>query len=168
MLLIHGTYRLAPKLVAYRNDWCNHCDKPVLAQQWRCFYLAHFFWIPCLPLGFYKDWRCEACTKNPRDRVRAATGIIVSGLLVFSLIFGVSLFGPNRGEEASVVWGTRFVFGSLAAVFAFWLRSRLTELPAATKRVEPLRNDRCLVCGGRVTDYPKWHCVDCKIVRYGD
>ena len=30
MLIVYGTYRLAPRLVAYRNDWCNHCDKPVL------------------------------------------------------------------------------------------------------------------------------------------
>ena len=65
MFIVFGTYRVAPKLVAYRNDWCNHCDKPVLAQQWRSFYLGHWFWIPVVPLGFYKTWRCKVCTKNP-------------------------------------------------------------------------------------------------------
>jgi hypothetical protein len=111
MLIVHGTYRLAPRLVAYRNDWCNHCDKPVLAQQWRSFYVGHVFWIPCLPLGFYKTWRCKVCTKNPRDRLRTSVGMIVAGLLAFALIFVIMLFAPYSGKEAAMFWGMRIAFG---------------------------------------------------------
>jgi hypothetical protein len=167
MLIVYGTYRFAPRLVAYRNDWCNHCDKPVLAQQWRSFYVGHLFWIPFLPLGFYKTWRCKVCTKNPRDRLRTSLGMIVAGLVVFSLIFVLMLFGPYSGKDAAMFWAMRLGFGTLAVVFALWLKSRLKELPPE-KNVEPLRNDRCLVCDGRMTDYPQWHCVDCAVIRYGD
>jgi hypothetical protein len=167
MLIAFGTYRVAPKLVAYRNDWCNHCDKPVLAQQWRSFYVGHLYWIPFLPLGFYKTWRCKVCGKNPRARLRTATGCIVAGLLVFALMFVILLSGPYSGEAAPAAWVMRLMFGALAAVFALWLKSRLKELPPQ-RNVEPLTNDRCLVCDGIMTDYPQWHCEECGVIRSGD
>jgi hypothetical protein len=94
MFIIYGTYRLAPRLVAYRNDWCNHCDRRVLAHQWRSFYLGHLFWIPFLPLGFHKVWRCKVCAKNPRERVRTSIGRIVAGLLAFSVVVVLMVFAP--------------------------------------------------------------------------
>jgi hypothetical protein len=165
MLVIHGSYRLARKQVAYRNDWCNHCNKPVLAQQWRSFYVGHLYWIPVLPLGFHKTWLCPMCDNNPRERVRTSSAIIVAGLVVFLLVFIIALFGPNVGEEAPIVWGMRFGSAGLALVFAAWLRFRLKASPPQ-RNVEPLRNDRCLICGGRMTDYPQWHCVECGLIRY--
>ena len=111
MLIVLGSYRVAPKLVADRNDWCNHCDRPVLAQQWRSFYLGHVYWIPFLPLGFYKTWRCKVCGRDPRTRLQAATGCIVTGLLVLSLMFAVSLSGPYSGEAAPAVCVSRLVLG---------------------------------------------------------
>jgi hypothetical protein len=167
MLIIFGTYRVAPKLVAYRNDWCNHCDKPALAQQWRSFYVGHLYWIPFLPLGFYKTWRCKLCGKGPRARLRTATGCIVAGLLVFGLMFLLTLTGPYDGEAAPAAWVSRFALAALAAVFALWLKSRLKELPPQ-RIVEPLMNDRCLVCGGTMIDSPRWHCEECDFSRYGD
>jgi hypothetical protein len=167
MLIVYGTYRRAPRLVAYRNDWCNHCDEPVLAQQWRSFYLGHLFWIPILPLFFHKAWRCKACGNNPRHCLRTSLGLIVAGLILCSLVFVIMLFGPNTGEGAGMIWVMRFAFGGLAVLLALWLKSRLKELPPE-RHVEPPRNDRCLVCDGRMTDFPQWHCVDCGVMRYGD
>jgi hypothetical protein len=167
MFIIHGIYRFAPRLVGYRNDWCNHCERPVLAQQWRSFYVGHAFWIPIVPLGFYKAWRCKECDKDPRKRVRTAVGFIVAGLVASSAIFALMLLAPYSGEDAAMFWGMRAVFGIIAVFFAWWLKTRLDELPAA-KNVEPLRNDRCLVCDGRMTDHPRWHCVECGVARFGD
>jgi hypothetical protein len=165
MFIVTGTYRFAPKLVAYRNDWCNHCNFAVLSQQWRSFYVGHVYWIPFLPLGFYKTWRCKICGNDPRERTRTAVGIIVAGLLTFSLGFLITFAVPHSGDEAILVWGLRLLFGSLALAFAYWLRSRLKESPPE-RIVEPLRNDDCLICGGRMTDYPRWHCVDCGVIRH--
>jgi hypothetical protein len=167
MLIVHGSYRFAPRLVAYRNDWCNHCDRPTLAQQWRSFYVGHLYWIPCIPLGFHKTWRCVTCGNDPRARVRTSSGIIIAGLIAFLLVFVISLFAPNSGKEAAMVWGMRCGSAGLAVVFALWLWSRMRELPPE-KHVEPLRNDRCLLCGGRMTDHPNWHCMECRVVRYDD
>ena len=44
-------------------------------------------------------------------------------------MFVIALAGPYTGTEAPVAWGMRLVFGTLAALFALWLRSRLQELP---------------------------------------
>ncbi len=167
MLIIHGHYRLAPKLVAYRNDWCTHCDKPVLAQQWRSFYLGHVYWIPLIPLGFRKKRQCTQCGGNPRERVRASLTVIIAGLLTFLLAFVITILVPHNDDEATIVWTLRGVFGCLAALFAVWLASRSAEQPLPAKYVEPLRNDRCLICGGRMTDFPQGHCVNCKVIRYG-
>ena len=46
-----------------------------------------------------------------------------------------------------------------------WLKFELRS-PPMRKEVEPLRNDWCLICGGRMTDYPQWHCVECGVIRY--
>jgi hypothetical protein len=94
-------------------------------------------------------------------------GIIIAGLIAFTLMFVISLDAPYRGEGAASFWIMRFVFGTLAALFAFWLRSRLKELPSQ-RNVEPLTNDHCLVCDGMMTDYPRWHCESCGVIRYGD
>jgi hypothetical protein len=94
-------------------------------------------------------------------------GIIIAGLIAFTLMFVISLDAPYRGEGAASFWVMRFVFGTLAVLFAFWLRSRLKELPSQ-RNVEPLTNDHCLVCDGMMTDYPRWHCEACGVIRYGD
>jgi hypothetical protein len=62
-------------------------------------------------------------------------------------------------------WGMWLLFGAFATVFAFWLRSRLKELPSP-KNAEPLRNEHCLICDGWMTDHPRWHWVDCGVIRY--
>ncbi len=165
MIVVHGVYRLASKQVGYRSDWCNHCKSRVIAWQWRSFYLGHLYWIPILPLGFYKVWLCPFCGKNPRERVRTSLAIIVAGLLLFVLMFVALLFAPNEGKEAPTFWVMRFLFGGLAAVFSAWLIYRLQE-QTPQRVVEPLRNDRCIACGGRMTDHPQWHCVECGLIRY--
>jgi hypothetical protein len=164
---IHGLYRLAPKVVAYRNDWCNHCGKPVLAKRWRSFYLGHLYWIPLLPLGFHETWRCTVCDNDPRGRVGTALGIILAGLFTCILVCSLTIVVPVKGDEVTVAWALRGIFGGFAVLFAFWLRSRLIEQPRPARKVEPLTNERCLICGGRMTDFPRWHCVECKVVRDG-
>ncbi len=166
MFIVHGTYRVAPRFVAYRNDWCNHCDKPVLAQQWRSFYVGHLYWIPLVPLGFYKIWRCQICARNPRERLRTSMGFIVAGLLVCAVIFVITFLVPYSANDAALVWGIRFAAVVLVVVFARWLNSRWKESPP-DRIVQPLTNDRCLFCDGMMTDYPQWHCVECGLIRYG-
>jgi hypothetical protein len=83
------------------------------------------------------------------------------------VFFTVLHFAPYSGKDAAMFWGMRLMFGDLAAVFAVWLNLRTKELPAV-KNVEPLRNQRCLMCDGRMTDFPKWYCVDCGVIRCGD
>ena len=113
MLIVLGSYRVAPKLVADRNDWCNHCDRPVLAQQWRSFYLGHVYWIPFLPLGFYKTWAARSVARTPELACRLQRAVCVTGLLVLSLMFAVSLSGPYSGEAAPAVCVSRLVLGTL-------------------------------------------------------
>ena len=164
MFIVHGTYRVAPRFVAYRNDWCNHCDKPVLAQQWRSFYVGHLCWIPLVPLGFYKIWRCQICARNPRERLRTSMGFIVAGSLVCAVIFVITFLVPYSANDAAVVWG----FGSAAVVpWSICLVELEVERISAGPDVQPLTNARCLFCDGMMTDYPQWHCDECGLIRYG-
>ena len=158
----------APKLVAYRNDWCIHCDNAVLAKQWRYFLVEHFFWILLIPTGFHKEWRCERCGKDPRNRQLGPVHALVIAMIVSAVGFAVFLSqAPYSGDIAPLFWTMLAGFGGLTVGFALWLKFEVRS-PPMRKEVEPLRNDRCLFCGGRMTDYPQWHCVECGVIRYND
>ena len=141
----------------------------MLAKQWRFFIVEHLFWIPLIPLGFQKEWRCERCGQDPRKRDLGSVYIIVIALIVCLLGFVLFLLiAPDLepGHAFPVfVWGKRALLGGLTIALPVLLRRKLKGLPKR-REVEPLRNDRCLICGARMTDYPQWHCVECGLIRY--
>ena len=57
MVIIHGVYHWSPKQVEFRNDYCLSCSAQRRAIRVRTFDVAHLFWIPILPLGFWKRWK---------------------------------------------------------------------------------------------------------------
>ena len=89
MLIIHGVYHLWPKRVGFRNDYCLGCDKPRRSFAVRTFDVGHLFWIPILPVGLWKHWKCSECGRDPHVHVRTRRSFnwVVSGSWFFSLAF---------------------------------------------------------------------------------
>ncbi len=167
MILIHGCYKVAPKIKAYRSDWCNHCEKPVIANKVRRLYLLHLFWIPIFPLGIYKSWLCKECGENPRDRLKTSIALLVVAAILFGIMGFFSLLLPYTGEYAEAAWNSRFIFIGITAGFIYWIKCRLRE-PPVEKEIPPLNNKTCLVCDGRMMNRPNHYCLDCGVVREGE
>src|SRR5258708_39448951 len=56
-----GVHSYNSRIVAYRNDFCLSCEAPRRAHQVRSFKAYRVFYIPVLPLGFWREWQCSEC-----------------------------------------------------------------------------------------------------------
>jgi hypothetical protein len=70
MRIVRGAYYYRRKPVAFRNDYCLSCNAPRRSIAIRSFDVGHFFWIPILPVGFWRHWVCSVCGRKPHSRKR--------------------------------------------------------------------------------------------------
>src|ERR1035438_6787107 len=71
MLIVRGAFHFRPKRVAFRDDYCLSCRAPRRAVAVRTFDVGHIFWIPILPVGFWRHWVCSVCGGDPHARSKA-------------------------------------------------------------------------------------------------
>src|ERR1700681_3993271 len=62
---MEGVQSYNPRIVGYRNDFCLSCDAPRQAHQVRSFKAYRVFYVPIVPLGFWRDWQCSECGRDP-------------------------------------------------------------------------------------------------------
>ena len=169
MLLIHGAYHFWPKRVAFRNDYCVSCDAPRRAIAVRTFDVGHVFWVPILPVGFWRHWVCSACNRNPHVMPKKGRSIKWAGvywLIAISIAFWVI---PPESDFAVGIWFCRVAAPALAIVLVVHIlralkpsvRKMLKTIPAAADTI-------CPFCGTvLVTSFgDRWSCPACGIVRY--
>jgi hypothetical protein len=167
MIVIHGTYTLARRIVAYRNDYCLSCGTQRVALCDRSFYVLHISFIPILPLGFWKKWRCSVCGQDPHERVGTRKAYKWAGTALLGFMSLAMWFAPiERGEEA-MMWGMRIV---LPIAFAFALRATLRSGPDVNlseklREVVPISDPYCPFCKTSLVSVPDWHCPNCKVRR---
>lgn len=167
MFLIHGTYHLSPKRVAFRNDFCLKCGVPRRAFQIRTFDLLHIFWVPLLPLGFWKRWRCGTCGSDPHANVRTRRSYKIAGIAIL-LLMGVGFWlAPMEKDLVEVTWAFR-IGAPLLAVWAVWNVVKTPVEPSLARRLAeiPANEDAaCPVCGFPLANTPNWHCSHCGLRR---
>ena len=168
MLVIHGRYFLARRILAFRNDYCLACAAPRLALRHRTFDVLHVFWIPLLPLGFWKRWHCSSCGQDPHAQVRTSRAVkwIGVGLLAF---FGVvGWLAPIKPGDEVVTWFMRIGL-PLGALWAGWATARSVEPESLKERlaaVRPHDDPSCPLCGnGLVLLDATWRCTKCGVER---
>lgn len=169
MLIIHGTYQLARKRVAVRNDFCNSCERVCLSEQWRSFDFGHLYWIPLMPLGSRKHWICLLCNQDPRARYKTKRGFKIAGLIVTflfaALFFSASPSPDDKEMTPTLVWSCRL--GATAAFlgFAYSVFKRVPETSEDERRacVVPLSVDSCVYCGGRLKHDTVIYCPGCDV-----
>ena len=81
MFIIHGAYHFWPKPVAFRDDYCLSCQSPRRSIAIRTLDVGHIFWIPVLPVGFWKHWKCISCGKDPHVNPKTRRSFLWAGLL---------------------------------------------------------------------------------------
>lgn len=168
LIYIYGIYHWARKRVGYRNDYCLSCQSQNIAEQWLSFDCLHFFFIPILPLGFWRRWRCTVCGNNPHQRVKAGREIKIAGLFC-CLFFGiVPWIGAPMGEDlliALLVSGVS-IAGFVGLIYSLCRHEPIPALKEELKRLLPLTNDICPFCQGHLIRGESTQCGSCGVVRH--
>jgi hypothetical protein len=165
MLLVHGHYRFGAKRIAYRNDYCLRCDSVRMALLFRTFDVGHLFFVPLLPLGHRRRWRCSTCGHDPHERVASSQGIKLLAAVAFGIFAAVAWLVPiTRPEDAASWWSfrTAMTLGFLGALA--WCRTMPpTNLKEQLRNVPPLPLDACVFCGGSLD--ARGFCYSCEVTR---
>jgi hypothetical protein len=168
MILIHGAYHFWPKRVAFRNDYCLSCRAPSRSIAVRTFDVGHIFWIPVLPVGFWKHWRCIKCGEEPHTSPGTRRSFKWIGLAILILFSVVSWVEPVAAPDEWISW--LFRIGGPAAsllLLRHLLRSpKEVSLRQGFKTVVPADDTVCPFCGTPLLAGPRWSCPACGVLRY--
>lgn len=168
MLIIHGIYHLRSRRIAFRNDYCLSCQQSRRSFQIRTFDVAHVFWIPILPLGFWKRWICAACGRQPDVSARMRRPFKWAGLFVL-LFLSVLTWAAQPPPDFGVgAWVIRIG----AAVGVVLLLVHLLRTPKEPSRdehlkaISPATDTICPFCGIQLLSLgSKCSCPVCGILR---
>ena len=167
MLIVQGIYHFRPRLLAFRSDYCLSCENARRSVKVRSFDVLHIFWIPLLPLGFWKRWVCTVCSRNPHANVKTRRPFKWAGLvalLALALIFWMAPAGPN---DVLLSWLFR-VASPLGAMLLLWHLLRTPKEPTLSKKlamVEAATDSVCPFCGTQLLIGAQCSCPSCGVVR---
>jgi len=168
MTVVYGRYRWAPRVVAFRNDYCLSCDKQRVSHQVRTFDTLHLFFVPLIPLGFLKRWICATCGSPPHQRIKTSKPMKVLGCILLALVAVSTWLMPIEPGEEAVIWSLRAAL-PVAAVLAFYftLKSKsVVGLKERLAKVSPSESTECPICQtalGRVSN--SMRCPSCGLER---
>lgn len=170
MIIIRGSYHFWPKRVAFRNDYCLRCQAPRRSIAIRTFDVGHLFWIPILPVGFWKRWQCEVCGQSPHVYPNVRRFFKWVGL-VFSIALSLLMWAlPVDTNFEMLAWGLRVAApaGGILLLFDLLrtpkdpsLRRNLATIAPATDSVCPFCQTPLFARSGA-----RWTCPQCGAVRY--
>jgi len=168
MFVVHGAYHWWPKRVGFRNDYCLRCKAERRAVCIRTFDVGHVFWIPCLPVGFWKHWKCSVCGydphKNPKT-TRFAKWFCLCVLIGISALFWSE---PATGPDTAIDWTFRIggVAGALLLLVHLLRTPADPSLREKMERVLPATDSTCPFCRTPLLGGERWSCPGCGVVRY--
>jgi len=170
-VIIAGSYSYRKKIVAYRNDFCLRCEAPRLAHRIRTLEVLHLYFIPLLPLGFFRNWKCSVCGADPHVTVRTSKlmkwlGVVV--VVVFAVAGWTASPGPNEtGEDLAILWALR-IGAPIAFIFALrhtWRSKPDVRLKDRLKEVPPADELSCALCSAPLLRDHRWRCSSCGAER---
>jgi hypothetical protein len=170
-VIIHGTYQFRPRRVAFRNDFCIQCNTPRTAICVRTLDVIHVYWIPVLPLGFFRRWYCATCGARPNEARTARRSIKVLAMLTAAIMAALLWMAPFDGREPPAdlvaLWAFRIGFTVAVIGTIYWIAVGSDDV-VRRRRVAGLPpNDAldCPICAVRLVPGDVWRCPLCGIVR---
>jgi len=168
MVIIYGVYRWKPKRGAFRNDYCLRCNAPRRAVQIRTFRVGHIFWIPLIPAGFWKDWSCTVCGRDPHKIGKTRRGFRWVGLFILLLFTALFWVMPFDLEIGTMTWIIR-VAAPVGAVLTLTHLLRTSPEPSLASRlamIPPASDTACPFCGTQLLILAsQCSCPTCGVVR---
>jgi hypothetical protein len=167
MFIVTGAYHFWPKRVAFRDDYCLSCQAPRRSIAVRTFDVGHIYWIPILPVGFWRHWKCTACSRDPHTNPKTRRSFLWAGLLclvaVSVILWAVPSVNPGAGG-----WILRIAAPAVGiALFLYLQRApKTTSLRARLAAIPPAADAVCPFCSTPLLAGTRWSCPGCGIVRY--
>jgi hypothetical protein len=168
MLLIHGTYHWFPRRKAFRNDFCMACAEPRRAVLISTLDVLHIFWLPVIPLGRWRRWKCSQCGNPPHHSVKTRRGFKIAGALLL-LVGGVIVWTvPDLPDEPGV-WLARYGLPLASVVTVVHIAMSGPAEPgyrARKRTIEPANDKDCPFCGTALfCAPPDCFCPNCETWR---
>ena len=166
MFVVYGMHHFAARTVGFRPDFCVSCQNEVVSVESRSFDVGHIYWLPLIPLGFRRHWRCRTCGQNPRSE-RSGAALQLLGGVIFLVAAVFAWMEPASAENATFAWAVRIALPLLALALFANLRKRKQDdqaLQQRLRRVKPV-GDSCPLCGQRVSAGPERRCTKCGAVE---
>jgi hypothetical protein len=170
MYIVRGAYHFRPNRVAFRDDYCLSCRALRRSIAIRSFDVGHIFWIPILPVGFWRHWECSVCGRKPHGKSKARRYVRWAGL--YSLI-GASIMFWTLPVDSGFAVGSWFVRiaapgGALLLLFFLIRVAREPSLRQKLASIQPTADTTCPFCSIPLVagTGERWSCPFCNIVRY--
>jgi hypothetical protein len=172
MFIVSGAYHFWPKRVAFRDDYCLTCQAPRRSIAVRTFDVGYIYWIPILPVGFWKHWKCTLCGRDPHASPKTRRSFKWAGLACLTIFTAASWAAPVEGDPESAVF--HWVFRIAAPAGAILLFVHLLRAPADSSlreklaAVQPAADAVCPFCNTPLVtgNSARWSCPGCRVVRY--
>jgi hypothetical protein len=164
VIVLHGWYHWFPRRGAFRADYCRRCEAATTSVRVRTLDVAHLFWVPLLPVGFWSRWFCLRCGARPHAAARTRRGWKVAGAVLLLLgSFAGWTMPIERPDDVAVVWLLRIAVPlAFAATLVSIVRHR--PEPAFAERlaaVRPWSHPDCPLCGGALERTAPPRCSRC-------
>lgn len=168
MFIVAGAYHWWPKTVGFRNDYCLTCNADRRAVRIRTFDVGHIFWIPILPVGFWKHWHCTACDCDPHASPRTSPVLKWAGLLILIGLGILSWTEPVTPDSMGVSWAFRIGAPVCAILLLVHLLNtpREPSLKARLAAIAPASDTLCPFCSTPLISGDRWSCPTCGVARY--
>jgi hypothetical protein len=170
-MIVAGHYSYGRKLVAYRNDYCLSCEAPRRAYRVRSFEVLHIFFVPLLPLGFWRSWQCSVCGRDPHVNPRVHKfwfwAVIVFLAAVSVGLWIAPLSQTDSADDRLAIWVMRFV-GPVIALFILYhmpLQKPRLRLKEKLTEVQPAHEAICPLCQNALIPGDRWRCPNCGVER---
>ena len=169
MSIIHGVYHFQAKRLAFRNDYCLSCGQARRSAQIRTFDVAHAFWIPILPLGFWKRWICTTCGRQPHVSTKTRRPFKWAALFVLLLLGVVFWAVPPPSDFVAGTWVMR-IGAPLGAILVLVHLLRTSKDPSRKdllRVIQPASETVCPFCGAQMLVLAsQCSCPVCGVVRF--
>lgn len=165
---LEGVQSYRSRIIAYRNDYCVTCNAQRRAHQIRSFKAYQVYYIPIIPLGFWREWQCAECSRDPHvysSALRRVRWFIVLFAGMFAITGVIASF--DQQDSAVTMWLMRLGLPALFfTVLWFVLRNKPDRaLREKLRQIAPDRNDACALCSGALVLEHGWRCSQCGAER---
>jgi len=167
-LPLEGVRSYRRQLVAYRNDFCISCNAPRLAHQVRSFKIYHLYYIPIVPLGFWREWECSECGRDPHAYPGTPRNLRWM-MVLFAAFFAITgVIASFDGQDSAMTkWLMRLGLPALFFI-VLWFAFRNKPDRALREKLRALNadhNDTCALCSGTLVLDQGWRCSQCSVAR---